>query len=104
MGVLAASQERSVKLRSAVGAVEKRRWRKLRKFRGCFAAVEKVLSPLRYESVASRRAESALLAMKTHTDLYDLNRYSSYAAVQKALCAVQSSISLRPFKESINFL
>ena len=42
--------------------------------------------------------------LKTHTDLYDLNRYSSYAAVQKALCAVQSSISLRPFKESINFL
>lgn len=33
MGVLAASQERSVKLRV-------RRWRKLRKFRGCFAAVE----------------------------------------------------------------
>ena len=61
----------------------------------------KILSPLRSESGKAERRRRLILS---HTDLDNLNRYSSYAAVQKALCAVQSSISLRPFKESISFL
>jgi len=36
--------------------------------------------------------------IKSHTDLYHLNRYGCYAAVQGLKCKV-----LWPFKDSINF-